>query len=223
MVHRYTAPRSRPSQRVPPRRTSPPTHAADYVTAQANLAWAGTQPTPSNVCHALSRPLARALEFTYFCAHVSPVTPSIPPPLNLNSDGSPQTYRTAIAGPSSDLWRVEEGVEISKLIDTCTMHPIQPSAQPVDRRKDTTYYNAQVKEKAGTNDTVKRHFRGTIGGDRINYPFNVSARTADMDVVKILLNSVISTNANWLTLDIVDYYLGTPLPRPARASLRGML
>ena len=119
-----------------------------------------------------------------------------------------------MAGPYSDLWRVEEGVEISKLIDTCTMHPIQPSAQPIDRRKDTTYYNPQVKEKAGVNDTVKRRVRGTIGGDRINYPFDVSARTADMDVVKILLNSVISTDANWLTLDIVDYYLGTPLPRP---------
>jgi hypothetical protein len=35
-----------------------------------------------------------------------------------------------------------------------------------------------------------------------------------MDVVKILLNSVVSTDANWLSLDIVDYYLGIPLPRP---------
>ena len=34
-----------------------------------------------------------------------------------------------------------------------------------------------------------------------------------MDVVKILFNSVVSTDAQWITMDIVDYYLGTPLPR----------
>lgn len=98
------------------------------------------------------------------------------------------------------------------------MHPVLPSDQPSDRRKDTTYYNPQVREKPGIpsdtgEDTTMRRVRGTIGGDRINYPGEVSARTADMEVVKILLNSVVSTNAKWLTLDIEDYYLGTPLPR----------
>ena len=74
-----------------------------------------------------------------------------------------------------------------------------------------------MKEKPGhtdANDDVLRRVRGTIGGDRINYPGSVSARTADMEVVKLLLNSVVSTGAHWMTIDIVDYYLGTPLPRP---------
>lgn len=34
-----------------------------------------------------------------------------------------------------------------------------------------------------------------------------------MAVVKILLQSVISDNLNWMTLDIKDYYLNTPLFR----------
>ena len=138
--------------------------------------------------------------------------------LNLNSDGSPLTYRSAINGPNGAHWRREEGVEIGKLIDTNTMHAVHVFAQPADRRKDTTYYNPQVKEKPGIHsdtgeDTTRRRVRGTIGGDRINYPGEVSARTADMEVVKILLNSVVSTDAKWMTLDIEDYYLGTPLPR----------
>ena len=35
-----------------------------------------------------------------------------------------------------------------------------------------------------------------------------------MPVVKILLQSVISDDLNWMTLDIRDYYLNTPLFRP---------
>ena len=35
-----------------------------------------------------------------------------------------------------------------------------------------------------------------------------------MPLVKILLQSVISDNSYCLTIDIKDYYLGTPLSRP---------
>ena len=56
--------------------------------------------------------------------------------------------------------------------------------------------------------------RGAAGGDRVNYPGDVSARTADMDVIKILIHSVICEKAKWLTMDIKDFYLGTPLERP---------
>ena len=35
-----------------------------------------------------------------------------------------------------------------------------------------------------------------------------------MDVVRIPLNSVLADNAHWFTVDITDYYLGTPLLRP---------
>ena len=56
--------------------------------------------------------------------------------------------------------------------------------------------------------------RGTIGGDKVNYPGLVAVNTADMKTIKLLLNSVISTNgAKFMTLDIKDFYLGTVLPR----------
>ena len=209
----------KPNHRPPAVLPTAPTqmaYAADLVRASADRAWADSPTRSPPVCTALTRALANAQQFITTGAHISCDDPSLHEAhaaLNLNPDGSPLTYRSALAGPNASHWRVAEGKEISKLIDTHTMRPIFASDQPVDRRKDTTYYNPQVKEKPGSENTVLRRVRGTIGGDRINYPFDVSARTADLDVVKILLNSVISTDAQWMTLDIVDYYLGTPLPR----------
>ena len=56
--------------------------------------------------------------------------------------------------------------------------------------------------------------RGTIGGDRINYPGQTTALTAAMPVVKLLLQSAISENMHVLTMDAKDFYLNTPLTRP---------
>ena len=56
--------------------------------------------------------------------------------------------------------------------------------------------------------------RLTVGGNRINYPDDCGAPTADMLLVKLLLNSVISTRgANFMTADIKNFYLNTPLTR----------
>ncbi len=55
----------------------------------------------------------------------------------------------------------------------------------------------------------------TLGGDRINYPGKVAAPTAEMLVAKMLFNSVISTKgACFMTMDISNFYLITPLHRP---------
>jgi hypothetical protein len=58
--------------------------------------------------------------------------------------------------------------------------------------------------------------RFVVGGDHINYPGKVATPTADiMLVAKILFNSVISTKrAKFMTLDISNFYLETPMKRP---------
>ena len=56
--------------------------------------------------------------------------------------------------------------------------------------------------------------RGTAGGDRINYDGSTKANTAALSTVKILLQSVVSDDVDWMTLDIKDFYLMTLLPRP---------
>jgi hypothetical protein len=53
-----------------------------------------------------------------------------------------------------------------------------------------------------------------MGGYRIHYPDNVGTPTADMTLVKFLLNSIISTeNAQCKILDVKDFYLNTPMKR----------
>ena len=54
---------------------------------------------------------------------------------------------------------------------------------------------------------------------RINYDGLTKANTAALSTVKILLQSVVSNNANCMTLDIKDFYLMTPLPHiPLKSS-----
>jgi hypothetical protein len=76
--------------------------------------------------------------------------------------------------------------------------------------KDVTYgsFSCNLKpNKAETHQT-----RLTTGGDRINYPEDVGTPTADMTLVKILLNSIISTKgAKCVMLDVKDFYLNTPM------------
>ena len=61
----------------------------------------------------------------------------------------------------------------------------------------------------------KNRTRFTVGGDRINYPGEVATPTADMLVAKLLFNSVVSTKgARFMTMDISNFYLMTPLDIP---------
>ena len=54
----------------------------------------------------------------------------------------------------------------------------------------------------------------TVGGDILTCPWDCSTPTVDMLTVKLLLNSIVSTlNAKFMSIDIKDSYLNTPMPR----------
>jgi hypothetical protein len=92
------------------------------------------------------------------------------------------------------------------------MHAIHLQHQPSDHRGDTTYYNPKPKEKY--DDAMNKVYR-----IRINYDGLTKANTAALSTVKTLLQSVVSNNANCMTLDIKDFYLMTPLPHiPLKSS-----
>jgi hypothetical protein len=57
--------------------------------------------------------------------------------------------------------------------------------------------------------------RLTVGGDMLDYSGDVATSTADIATFKILINSTISTAdvVMMMTMDIENYYLGTPLPQ----------
>ena len=53
-----------------------------------------------------------------------------------------------------------------------------------------------------------------MGVNLINYPGNCGTPTADLLTVKLMLNSIISMpNAKFMTIDIKDFYLMTPMDR----------
>ncbi len=117
----------------------------------------------------------------------------IPPTLNFDVNGTPLTYRSAKNGPDRLVWERAEADELIRLLDSETIVPIKYSDIPEDRLiGDIVYYNPVVKQKRN---------------------YDVSARTASLETVKMLIHSVVSSNKKWRTLDIAA--LGTPLP-PSR-------
>ena len=125
-------------------------------------------------------------------------------------------------------WSISSANEFGRLANgvggrikkpTNTIRFIQEKEVPKPRRKDVTYgsFVCTVRpEKAEPNRT-----RFTVGGDKINYPGEVATPTAEMLVAKILFNSVISTpGARFMTMDISNFYLMTPLKRPEYIRVR---
>ena len=64
----------------------------------------------------------------------------------------------------------------------------------------------------------KNRPRFVVWGDRINYPGKVGTLTAEMLVTKLLFASVVSVvsskSAQFMTMDISNFYLMAPLERP---------
>jgi hypothetical protein len=129
--------------------------------------------------------------------------------------GKPLKFRELSKTTEADLWEQGHHDEFVRLIETSkTMQAIKPADKPVGRI--ATYYNPQPEIKFRDGNKIHR-IRGTIGGDRAEpYPYDKAAYVADMVDVKLLLNSVVSTpGSQFMTMDITDFYLGTPLIRKA--------
>jgi hypothetical protein len=137
--------------------------------------------------------------------------PKLPPMLNLDSQGRPLTYTSAMASLNKPHWLDASADEISKLIDSFTAFPISHRAIPALKWKDIVYYNSVVKKKF-KNNKIQFWVRSTAGGDLLNVPYDISDRIANLDVVRILIPSTASSGRKWMTIDINDFYLGIPLP-----------
>jgi len=89
---------------------------------------------------------------------------------------------------------------------------VHKSEVPQDRFQDCTY--GRVVCDVREHKEEKHRTRLTVGGDRINYPDGCGTPTADLLTVKLLFNSVISTEGvKFMSLDIKNFYLNTPLKR----------
>ena len=83
---------------------------------------------------------------------------------------------------------------------------------PPDRFKDVTYEKFECTVQ--TEKAEKHRTRLVIGGNNIKNAGNVGTPTAKMLLVKIMLNSVISTpGAKFMSIDVSNFYLNTPMLR----------
>ena len=140
----------------------------------------------------------------------------------INEDtGEAMEYRHLIKHPKyKDVWETSLANEfgrlaqgIRKIPGTDTIFFISKSEIPKDRRNGITYGRIVVAYKP--NKQEPHRSRLTVGGDRIVCIYDVSTPTADMQTIKLLWNSVLSTpGAKYFTLDISNFYLGTPMERP---------
>jgi Reverse transcriptase (RNA-dependent DNA polymerase) len=111
---------------------------------------------------------------------------------------------------SDEIGRLAQGRQPTMPLGTDTMHFIARDQIPPGR--SITYLPIVCDDRPQKTET--RRVRFTVGGDRVDYPFDVSTKTAALTTVKILLNSVISTEgAKFMTIDIKDFYLNTPMER----------
>ena len=106
--------------------------------------------------------------------------------------------------------RLMKGLKIG-IQGTDTMKFIQKHEVPYNKK--VTYalfvfdYIPQKSEKERTIITV--------GGDRLDYQGEVSTKTAGLTTIKLLLNSVISSIwAKFMTTDVKNFYLNTPMEEP---------
>jgi hypothetical protein len=130
------------------------------------------------------------------------------------TDNSSETLNTRNYGKLSanKFGQVAQGVgtRITKEEATHIINFIPKDHIPKHRMKDVTYgsFNCDYKP----NMEEKWRTRLTAGGDRINYPFNCSTPTADMTLLKIIINSTISTKgAQCMMIDHSNFYLKTPI------------
>jgi hypothetical protein len=93
---------------------------------------------------------------------------------------------------------------------TNTMAFIRRNQVPHDRKDlDLKIVSADKPNKA-----IKERIRFTVRGDQVEYPDDVSTKTAALTTVKILLNSVLSTpGAEFMTGDIENFYLNNVMKR----------
>ena len=124
-----------------------------------------------------------------------------------------------VAGHTAVVWtkslanefgRLANGVGTRLPTGSNTIFFIRRNQVPADRT--VTYGRIVCTIRPQKEETHRT--RLTVGGNLIDYPYDVSTPTADITTAKIMFNSVLSTpDAKFMGLDIKDFYLNTEMER----------
>ena len=122
----------------------------------------------------------------------------------------PETAPTWNPAAANEFGRLAQGVG-GRINGTNTVRFIHKREIPKGKRPTYARFVCDIRP----HKTEKYRVRMTVGGNLIEYPFSVYTRTTDIVTAKILFNSVLSTpGAKFLTMDIKNYYLNTPMDMP---------
>jgi hypothetical protein len=137
------------------------------------------------------------------------------------STGKAFEYKDLINSPThKEVWTKSYANELGRLTQgvrdipgTNTMFFIHKDDIPQDRRKDITYGRIVVMLRPQKKEPART--RLTVGGNLIDYPWDVATPTSDLTTAKLLFNSVVSTpGAVFVVMDVKNFYLNTPMERP---------
>jgi hypothetical protein len=127
----------------------------------------------------------------------------------VRDDATKQIWEKAM---TKELARLGQGLE-GLTVGTDTIHYMN-HAEINNIPKDRTITYARIVVDIRPHKEDPNRVRITVGGNLIDYPGEVTTRTADMVTSKLLWNSVISTdNARYICADVKNFYLETPMAR----------
>jgi hypothetical protein len=113
---------------------------------------------------------------------------------------------------ANEFGRLAQGVG-RRFDGTTTIFFIHKHEIPQDRLKDVTYIKFVLSIQMEKADP--HWIQATLGGNLIHYPDDVGTPTANLLLIKIFLNSVISTDgAKFATANLSNFYLMTSLKQP---------
>ena len=164
--------------------------------------------------------LAQAMYEAKYAHHIAALGSSVPA-----EKGKLASLRNLLKGEDATIWTRSAANEFGRLLPhgvgksrplaeritgTGTMFPIQRSNIPRDRK--VTYANFVCGIRPQKSETHR--VRLTASGDKLDYPGDPSSPAVSTLDAKIHINSTISDahkGARYMTLDIKNFYLGTPL------------
>jgi len=119
-----------------------------------------------------------------------------------------ETWTTAMY---IELGRIAQGYKDTKGTNTVKFMNLEEIANIPE---DCTVTHARIAVDHRPQKEDPNRVRITAGGNLINYPYELTTRTADLTTFKFMWNSVISTpGARYACADVKNYYLCTPLDR----------
>jgi hypothetical protein len=123
---------------------------------------------------------------------------------------NPKTSAKWTRSFANKLGRLADGVGTRMKTGTNTIKFIERHTVPKDR---TITYGRIIVSIRPQKAKVERTPL-TVGGNLIDYPGDVSTKTAGLTTAKVLFNSVVSTpNAKFMGIDLKNFYLNAPLDR----------